>query len=105
MILTQVAFKQGLEAKQLTSVTSGENGRRGSTDNVYKQDLAGGGDLHWLLVLGQASLLASHGLSSHSERFSCPVAYGILVPCPRVEPTFPASEGGFLITGLPGKSL
>ena len=35
---------------------------------------------------------------------SCPVACGILVPRPGIEPTSPALEGGFLTTGPPGKS-
>ena len=34
---------------------------------------------------------------------SCPVACGILVPRPGIEPTSPALEGEFLATGLPGK--
>ena len=38
MILTEVTFKQGLEAKQLSNVALGESGRRGSMDNGYKQD-------------------------------------------------------------------
>ena len=36
---------------------------------------------------------------------SCHVACGILVPGPGVEPTSPALEGGFLITGPPRKSF
>ena len=32
-------------------------------------------------------------------------ACGILVPWPGIKPTSPASEGGFLTTGPPGKSL
>ena len=43
------------------------------------------------------SVVAGHGLS-------CPTAYGILVPRPGIEPAFPASEGGSLTTGPPGKS-
>ena len=35
---------------------------------------------------------------------SCPVACGILVPRPGIEPASPALEGGFLTTGPPGKS-
>ena len=35
---------------------------------------------------------------------SCPVACGILVPWPGMEPAFPALEGRFLTTGPPGKS-
>ena len=34
---------------------------------------------------------------------SCPVAYGTLVPLPRVKPTMPALGDGFLTTGPPGK--
>ena len=44
------------------------------------------------------SLVAAPGLS-------CPVACGILVPRPGIEPLFPALEGGFLTTGPPGQSL
>ena len=40
----------------------------------------------------------AHGLS-------CPVAWGILVPRPGIEPVSLALEGGFLATGSPGKSL
>ena len=36
---------------------------------------------------------------------SCPATYGILVPQPGIEATFPASEGGFSATGPPRKSL
>ena len=43
------------------------------------------------------SVVATHQLS-------CPMACGILVPQPEMEPTSPALEGGFLTTGLPGKS-
>ena len=38
------------------------------------------------------------------RRFSCPAAWGILVPRPEMEPTSPALEGRFLTTGPPGKS-
>ena len=70
MILTEVTFKQGLEAKQLSSVALGESGRRGSMDNGYKKDFffLWGGDLHWIFIVVQASLLASHGLSSCSAK-------------------------------------
>ena len=37
-------------------------------------------------------------------RVSRPVECGILVPQPRIKPMSPALEGGFLTTGLPGKS-
>ena len=39
-----------------------------------------------------------------AQGLSCPVAYGILVPRPGIEPVSPALEGGFLTTGPPGKS-
>ena len=60
------------------------------------------GDLRcgmWGLSLWYAgfSLVAAH-------RLSCPVACGILVPWPGIEPMSPALEGGFLTTGPPGKS-
>ena len=42
-------------------------------------------------------VVAAHGLS-------CSTAYGILVPQPGIEPTFPGLQGGFLTTGPPGKS-
>ena len=35
---------------------------------------------------------------------SCPATCGILVPRPEIEPASPALEGGFLTTGLQGKS-
>ena len=38
-------------------------------------------------------------------RLSCPMACGILVPQPGIEPVSPALVGGFLTTGPPGKSL
>ena len=47
---------------------------------------------HWSSVVGACGL-------------SCPVACGILVPQPRIEPRSPALEGGFFTTGPPGKSL
>ena len=45
------------------------------------------------------SLVVARGL-----RLSCPVACGILVPRPGIEPMSSALEGGFLTTGPPGKS-
>ena len=42
---------------------------------------------------------------SRALRLSCPVACGILVPRPGIEPASPALEGGFLITRAPAKSL
>ena len=38
------------------------------------------------------------------SRPSCPMACGILVLRPGVQPTSPALAGGFLTTGPPGKS-
>ena len=38
-------------------------------------------------------------------KLSCPVACGILVPGPGIEPVSPALEGRFLTTGPPGKSV
>ena len=38
------------------------------------------------------------------RRLSFPAACGILVPRPVIEPASSALEGGFLTTGLPGKS-
>ena len=51
------------------------------------------------LLLGRVgfSLVVAHGLS-------CPVAHGILVPPPGIEPASPALEGRFLTTRPPGKS-
>ena len=37
-------------------------------------------------------------------RISCSKARGILVPQPGIKPASPAMQGGFLTTGLPGKS-
>ena len=39
-----------------------------------------------------------------AHRLSCPMACGILVPQPGIEPASPALEGVFLTTGPPGKS-
>ena len=45
-----------------------------------------------------SSIVVAHGLS-------CPVARGILVPLPGIEPTSPALEGRFFTTVPPRKSL
>ena len=45
-----------------------------------------------LLLRCTSSVVAAHGLS-------CPVACGILVPRPGIEPVSPALEGGFFTTG------
>ena len=54
--------------------------------------------LHWVFVAHGLSLVVVH-------RLSCPKACGILVPQPGMEPASSALEGGFLTTGLPGKSF
>ena len=54
--------------------------------------------LHWVLVVASGLFLVEH-------RLSCPMAYGILVPRPGIEPTSPALEGGFLTTGPPPSVL
>ena len=38
-------------------------------------------------------------------RLSCLAANGVLLSWPGIEPGSPALQGGFLTTGLPGKSL
>ena len=55
--------------------------------------------LHGDLVVshGHLSLVAVHGLSY-------PLACGIFVPWPGIEPASPPLEGRFLTTGVPGKS-
>ena len=45
----------------------------------------------------QTSLVVAQGLS-------CPMACGILVPQPGIEPLSPAWDGGFFMSGPPGKS-
>lgn len=59
MILTEVTFKQALEAKERSSVASGENGRRESMDNGYKQDffLGGGSALDFHCGAGFSSCI------------------------------------------------
>ena len=53
----------------------------------------------------QASLVVAWSLSRLVQGLSgCPIACGILVPCPGIVPMPPALEGRFLSTGLPGKS-
>ena len=55
------------------------------------------------------SVLGLHCGSSASlvvaRRLSRPAACGISAPGPEIELRCPAVEGGFLATGLPGKSL
>lgn len=57
-------FQTGLEAKQLSS-----DFRREWEGGAWTMCTTGFGqaELHWLLAVGQASLLASHGLSSHRK--------------------------------------
>ena len=57
----------------------------------------------YLVVLGlhcrtQASVVVALGLS-------CSIACELLLPGPGIKPMSPALQGGFLTTGLPGKSL
>ena len=44
------------------------------------------------------------GLFIGAHRLSCPMACGILVPRPGIEPSSLTLAGGFLTTGPPGKS-
>ena len=75
--------------------------------------------LHWVfIVVCGTSLVVNHGLyrvcvftdcSAQASvfalcRLGCPVACGILVPQPGIEPASPASENRFLTAGPPGKS-
>ena len=75
--------------------------------------------LRWVfIVVHGTSLVVNHGLcrvcvftdcSTQTSlfavcRFGCPVACGILVPQPGIEPASPALEDRFLTTGPPGKS-
>ena len=39
-----------------------------------------------------------------AQGLSCPMACGIYVPQPGIEPMSPALKGGFLTTGAPGNS-
>ena len=75
MILTEVTFKQGLEAKQLSSVALGESGRRGSMDNGYKKDFFFcGGEICIGFSLWCRLLFLHHmGSLVVVQRFSCPV--------------------------------
>ena len=57
------------------------------------------------VVCGMRTLLLRRASSVVVVRgLSCPVACGILVPRPGIEPTSPALEGRFFTTGPPGKS-
>ena len=49
-------------------------------------------------------LAAAHGSLVAVRVLSFSAACGILVPQPRIEPTYPALQGGLLTTGSPGKS-
>ena len=50
------------------------------------------------------SSCGTHDLSTMAHRLSCPAECGILVPQPGIEPMSPALEGGFFMSGPPGKS-
>ena len=50
----------------------------------------------FFFLLKKYLFLASSGVS-------CPMAYGILVPWPGIEPVSPAWQGRFLTTGPPGR--
>ena len=56
------------------------------------------------LCCGTPTLLLWCG-GSRACGLSCPMACGILVPQPGIEPVSPALEGGFLTTGPPGTYL
>ena len=65
-------------------------------------------DLSWYVDSScgtQAQYLWCAGSVLVACRLSCSVACGILVPWPGIEPAYAALQGGFLITGPPGKSL
>ena len=66
-----------------------------------------GSSLQWSagtsLVVAQAP--EHEGSVVTLDELSYPTAYGILILQPGIEPTSPALEGGFLTTGLSGKSL
>ena len=58
------------------------------------------------VVRGTQALSLRHVSSTVVARgLSYPLACGILVPRPGMEPASPALEGGFFTTGPPGKSL
>ena len=61
--------------------------------------------LHRVLSVAHGTFTAAHGLSSCGVGPNCPIVCGILVPRPGIEPVSPASEGRFLTTGPPEKSL
>ena len=58
------------------------------------------------VVCGTQALVEAHELIvvACACGLSCPVACGILVPWPGIEPTSPALDGRFFTTGPPGKS-
>ena len=61
------------------------------------------------LLVAVACFVAEHRLKGAwalvvvAQGFSCPLACGILLPRPRIEPMSPALAGGLLTTGPPGK--
>ena len=65
---------------------------------------AWGSGVHGLCSCGMQVLLRRTSSLVAAHWLSCPVAFGILVPQPGIEPTSPALEGRFFTTGSPGKS-
>ena len=60
----------------------------------------------WALFCGTRALSLRHASSVVVAcGLCCPLACGILVPQPGIEPRSPALEGGFFTTGPPGKSV
>ena len=61
------------------------------------------------LLSAVASLASEHGLQGAGSvvvpRLRCPVARGILLPVPRIEPVSSALAGRFSTAEPPGKSL
>ena len=61
--------------------------------------------MNWVLMRAQRIITAAGGLLSRcGTQVYCPVACGILVPGPGIEPVSPALEARFLTTEPPGKS-
>ena len=82
----------GVAERRLSSCGARAPERAGSVDAERRLSSCG----VWALE-HMGSVVAARGLS-------CPMACGILVPRPGIEPMSPALEGGFLTTGPPGKS-
>ena len=65
---------------------------------------SGEGGLREVLAAARGLWLRCSGSVLAVQRLSCSAACGVLVPSREIKPTSPASKGGFLITGPPGKS-